>query len=152
MEKKANGRPRLLSKHTNYLLRIGRSRIHRWGVFALEDIPVRRVVIEYTGRKLSWGQASRIPYAKTIYLASVKRGYCLDGAVGGSGAQIVNHCCQPNLKARRTQGRLFLVSRRKIRAGEELTFHYHYPTKLRRVLCRCGAANCRGTLSLIAVR
>jgi SET domain-containing protein len=149
MKKKRIALPRIKSKYARYSLRSGRSGIHRFGVYALDDIPARRIVIEYTGRLLSWGQASRIPFEKGIYLANLKRGFALDGGVGGSGAQFINHSCAPNLNVRHAQGRLLLASRRKIRAGEELTVHYGYPTKLRRVSCRCGARNCRGTLRLV---
>jgi hypothetical protein len=44
---------------------------------------------------------------------------------------------------------LLFFSRRKIRAGEELTWKYRYPVKIHRVPCRCGARRCRGTLRYI---
>jgi SET domain-containing protein len=83
------------------------------------------------------------------YLARLNSRYILDGIVGGSGAEFVNHSCEPNLLTRRSRDRLFFVSRRNIRAGEELTIDYCYPIKLRRVPCHCGAKRCRGTLRFI---
>jgi SET domain-containing protein len=152
MKKKRRPLPRIKTKYARYRLRTGYSRIHRFAVYALEDIPAKRVVIEYTGKIRTWGQTSKVPPAKGIYLACLKRGLSVDGGTGGSGAQLVNHSCNPSLNFKRAQGRLFLVSRRKIRAGEELTVHYHYPAKLRRVPCRCGARNCRRTLRLVIHR
>jgi uncharacterized protein len=114
-------------------------------VYVLEDIPAGRIVIEYTGKRMSWAKASRVPFEKSIYLANLKRGYSIDGRIGGSGAEYVNHRCEPNLKPKRTPGHLFFRSRRKIRSGEELTMDYRYSIKLRRIPCRCGARNCRKT-------
>ena len=145
MKKKRTTLPGIKAKYARYRLRTALSGIHRFGVYALEDIPAGRIVIEYTGKRMSWAKASRVPFEKSIYLANLKRGYSIDGRTGGSGAEYVNHSCEPNLKPRRTPGRLFFCSRRKIRSGEELTTDYKYPIKLRRVLCRCGARNCRGT-------
>jgi SET domain-containing protein len=73
----------------------GFSGIHRFGVYALEDIPADRIVIEYTGRRMSWAKASRVPFEKSIYIANLKRGYAVDGRIGGSGAEYVNHSCEP---------------------------------------------------------
>ncbi len=142
--------PRVKSKFARYRLRVARSGIHRFGVYTLEEIPARRVVVEYTGKRLTGGQASRISPEKDIYLADLTKGVSVvDGGVGGSGAQFANHSCNPNMMKKVIRDRLFFVSLRNIRIGEELTWSYGYPHKLRRVPCRCGSRNCRGTLRLI---
>lgn len=138
-------RPRL----ARYRLRVGRSRIHRYGVFALEDIPAGRLVIEYTGRRLTIAQAAKVRPPKDSYLASLNSRWIVDPSVGGSGAELINHSCDPNLKWQRGRGGLFYSSRRKIRKGEELTGDYRYPIRLRRVPCHCGARRCKGTLKYI---
>jgi SET domain-containing protein len=145
---KAPGTPkrRINPKAARFRLRIARSTLHRYGVFALEDIPGGRRVIEYTGKRLTFEQAAKIRPPEDIYLAWIHGGVHVDGRRGGSGAEFINHSCQPNLKTRHVHGHLLLFSERKIRAGEELTLNYHYPVKLRRVPCRCGAHRCRGTL------
>jgi uncharacterized protein len=145
MNKKRRTLPPINSKYARFCLRTAPSGIHRIGVYALEDIPAGRTVIEYTGKRMSWAEASRVPFEKSIYLADLKRGYAVDGRIGGSGAEYVNHSCEPNMKPTRTPGHLFYCSRRKIRSGEELTVDYKYSIKLRRTPCRCGALNCRGT-------
>jgi len=140
---------------SRYRLQIRRSAIHRFGVFAAERIPRGRKVIEYTGQRISRRallkrarKMSRAACRKLIYLACVNRHWTLDGGIGGSGAQFINHSCEPNLFRRRSHGHILLFSRRAIRKGEELTWDYRYPKKLEPVSCRCGAPNCRGTINL----
>lgn len=134
------------SRFAWYRLQIRRSRIHSLGVFALEDIPAGKRVIEYTGRRLSIEQAVDLGPPSDRYLVRLSRGWIADGSAGGSGAELVNHSCDPNLVCRRTKGRVLLWSRRRILAGEELTMRYAYPVKLTRVPCHCGSRKCRGTL------
>jgi SET domain-containing protein len=129
-----------------YRLRIGRSPIHSTGVFAMEDIPRGQRVMEYTGKRLSLVQASKLGPPQDRYLVRLSLQWALDGSVGGSGAELVNHCCDPNLAWKRVSGHLFFYSRRRIRAGEELTLRYAYPVKMTRVPCHCGSPKCRGTL------
>jgi uncharacterized protein len=141
--------PRINPRFARYHLEVRRSKIHGYGVFALEEIPRGRRVIEYTGRRLSFGQAMRIRPHKEAYLAIIDRGWIADPSVGGSGAEIINHSCEPNLEWRRTPGHLYFYSRRKIREGEELTADYRYPIRLERIACHCGAPNCRRTLRYV---
>ncbi len=124
------------------------SRIHRWGVFALERIPARRKVIEYTGEKISRHETKRRGEGHLIYLFELNQYWCVDGSVGGSGAEIINHCCEPNLYAVILKNHILYFSKRVIEPGEELTVDYHFEKKMDRVPCSCGAKNCRGTINL----
>jgi|SRR5579863_1406523 len=149
MKAPAAPKRRIDPKFARFRMRIGRSGLHRYGVFALEEIPADRRVIEYTGKRLTLEQAVKIRPPRDIYIAWIAAAKYVDGARGGSGAELMNHSCAPNLVARRIGGHLYLYSRRKIRAGEELTWNYHYPIKLKRIPCHCGARRCRGTLRYI---
>lgn len=140
---------RINPKFAQFRLQIGRSATHRYGVFALEDIPAGRRVIEYTGKHLNLEQVFKLRAPEDSYIAGINSKLYLDGRWGGSGAQFINHSCAPNLVARCIGGHLHLYSRRKIRAGEELTWNYHYLIKLKAVPCRCGARRCRGTLRYV---
>jgi SET domain-containing protein len=137
---------RATPKSVHFKLRIGPSEIHRWGVFAREDIPAGRRVIEYAGKRLTWSQGKDLKPPKDNYLVGLNDKWLLDGRVGGTGAEFINHSCTPNLIFRRVAGHIFFYSSRKIRAGEELTVRYGYPVKITRVLCRCGSRRGRGTL------
>jgi SET domain-containing protein len=72
----------------------------------------------------------------------------IDGAIGGSGAEYVNHSCAPNLRARVARGRIVYFSRQAIAKGEELTLDYKYSSRLDPMPCHCGAPTCRGTMNL----
>jgi uncharacterized protein len=149
MKAPAAPRRRINPKFARYRMRIGRSATHRYGVFALEEIPAKRRVIEYTGKHLNLVQAFKIQAPKDIYIATIHTNLYVDGRRGGSGAEFMNHSCAPNLAVRRIGRHLYLYSRRKIGAGEELTWNYRYPTQVKRVQCHCGARRCRGTLRYV---
>jgi len=63
----------------------------------------------------------------------------IDGSAGGSGAQYINHCCDPNLLPVGEDGRLYLFSKRPITAGEELSLDYNFSKYVETVPCHCGS-------------
>jgi SET domain-containing protein len=142
--------PRIDPKYARFGLILAPSKIHRWGVYATELIPAHRKVIEYTGEKISRRETKRRANASDlIYLFTLDSYWTIDGSVGGSGAQYLNHCCEPNVVARIVKGHILYVSLRSIKPKEELTLDYHFGKKFEKVLCRCGSLKCRGTINLI---
>jgi SET domain-containing protein len=146
---------RLLTRASPYKLRAVRSSIHGLGVRAGENIPAGRRVIEYAGERIGRAEARRRFLQGSPgrprgfnYLAQLDSYWTIDGGASGNGAELINHCCEPNLELRKVSGRLWLFSLRTIRAGEELGYDYKFAKKGKRALCRCGAANCRGTINL----
>lgn len=131
-----------------FRLAIRQSRIHRRGVYALEPIPPRRKVIEYTGERISRRETKRRGTGPLTYLFTLDDYWTLDGAFGGSGAEIINHSCDPNLYSCILKGHILYMSKRAIRRGEELTVDYRFDNKIEDVPCRCGAPNCRGVINL----
>jgi SET domain-containing protein len=135
--------PRIDARHTPFQLSIRKSSIHRYGVYAEEWIPKNRKVIEYTGLKLNRRQAK---YTDHTYLFTLDNYWSIDGARGGSGAEIINHSCEPNLESRILKGHILYMSLREIQPGEELLVDYNFSNDTDRMPCTCGAANCRGTI------
>jgi len=134
-----------------FALKIRRSRIHRLGVFASEEIPRLKYVMEYCGRHIhvrdEEREMSKPGRPQRILTVRLNRCWIVDAFVGGSGAEYINHSCEPNLFARKTRKRIFLVSRRRIGKGEELTLDYRILPRMPRFSCRCGSAKCRGFMN-----
>ena len=140
--------PRIDERYACYRLEIRESKIHRFGVYAAEAIPANRKVIEYTGERISRRETKRRGSGRFTYLFAVDEYWTIDGAVGGSGAEIINHCCEPNLRSKVQLGHILYMSKRAIRPGEELTVDYRFAENIERVKCSCGAENCRGQINL----
>jgi SET domain-containing protein len=140
--------PSIDARYCPYRLEIRESRIHRRGVYALEPIPPRRKVIEYTGEKIGRRETKERGQGEITYLFTLDDYWTLDGAIGGSGAEIINHSCDPNLCTWHLKGHILYMSKRAIRPGEELTVDYRFSAKIERVPCTCGSGKCRGTINL----
>ena len=140
--------PRINFDYACFDIEIRPSKIHRFGVYAQERIPVNRKVIEYTGERCNRMETSRRGQGKHTYLFTLDKYWTLDGAVGGSGAEIINHCCEPNLVTRIIKGHIIYISLREIKKGEELTVDYHFDHNTDTTPCACGAKNCRGTMEI----
>jgi len=135
-------------RYACFRLEIRESRIHRRGVYALERIPPRRKVMEYTGERISRRETKRRGDGPLTYLFTLDDYWTLDGAVGGSGAEIINHSCDPNIYTMVFKGHILYMSKRLIRPGEELTVDYRFSDKVEPVTCKCGSKACRGTINL----
>ncbi len=141
-------KPRIDRQYTPFRLTIRQSRIHRFGVYAAEEIPANRKVIEYTGEKINRKETKRRGSGSVTYLFTLNDYWTLDGAIGGSGAEIINHSCTPNLRSWNFKGHILYMSMRAIRRGEELTVDYRFSPDIERIACKCGASGCRGTINL----
>lgn len=141
--------PRIDPDAACFRMRLAPSKIHRWGVYAQEAIPAKKKVIEYRGERISRRETRRrSELSKFTYLFTLDAYWTIDGAAGGSGAEYINHSCNPNLAARIVRGRIYYFSIRPIQRGEELTIDYRFDKKVERVVCKCGAESCRGTINL----
>lgn len=141
--------PSINPVYCSFKLRLGRSKIHRWGIYAEEPIPPRRKVIEYIGERINRIETKRRSNEREFnYLFTLDKYWTIDGSVGGSGAEYINHCCEPNLISRIVKGHILYFSLRPIDRGEELTIDYHFSADVEEVACACGAPECRGTINL----
>jgi SET domain-containing protein len=135
------------------------STIHGRGVFAAAEIPRGHCIIEYKGKRSSWDDALARPDSDPddpshTFLFQIDDGRVIDARIRGNAARWINHSCAPNCVTQEDEnGRVFIEARRRIKAGEELTYDYRLTideplTRKERAAyaCRCGAAKCRGTL------
>jgi uncharacterized protein len=138
--------PKIDERYACYKLEVRKSKIHRYGVYALENIPANRKVIEYTGERCNRKETKKRGEGEYTYLYTLDSYWTLDGAVGGSGAEMVNHSCEPNLVGRIYRGHIVYMSLRPIKKGEELTIDYNFDKNTGNNKCECGTPSCRGTL------
>jgi SET domain-containing protein len=144
--------PNINPDYTFVKMKIFRSPIHRWGITAQQYVKAGKPIIEHTGQLLN-----RHQYAEKLkqgwsprYTWKINDYWNLDGSTGGSGAEFINHSCNPNLEVRFLGKRVFYYSLRSIRKGEELTIDYKYDLpnkKIPVVPCNCGSKRCRGTIN-----
>src|SRR6202171_2507737 len=106
-------------RYVCFRLAIRPSAIHRYGVYAEERIPANRKVIEYTGERLNRRETKKRGEGEYTYLFTLNKYWTLDGAFGGSGAEIINHSCEPNVVSRIMKGHVIYMSLRTIEPGEE---------------------------------
>lgn len=139
-------------------LQARKSGVHGRGVYAQVPFGAGETIVEYTGEIISWEEAQRRhPHNPadpnhTFYF-HIDDDRVIDGAVTGNIARWINHACEPNCEAEEVEGRIFIKALRDIAPGEELFYDYglvvdeRYTAKLKQeYACRCGSANCRGTM------
>eukprot|EP00892_Ulva_mutabilis_P008631 jgi/Ulvmu1/613/UM001_0621.1 len=133
------------------------SHIAGMGVYAVENIPAKEVLMEYSGVLTRRVHADRL---ETMYedmkcdhyLFSIDQSdYIVDATKCGGTCRFVNHSCGPNCEVRTVSvegvRRILLCSLQEIMAGEELCYDYRLaadPDKA--IKCRCGSKRCRSWL------
>ncbi|BDA46616.1 probable histone-lysine N-methyltransferase SETD1A at C-terminar half [Coccomyxa sp. Obi] len=136
-------------------LRLGRSGVHAWGLFAHKPIPGNEFVIEYVGELIrrTVNDVRERADADSDYRFRVDADWVVDATRRGGKARFINHCCDPNCytKTVSVNGQLHIMiySKRPIQEGEELTYDYKFqPTPGEAPIpCTCGAKNCRKRLN-----
>jgi SET domain-containing protein len=119
--------------------------IHGLGGFAKTDIPFGTRVIEYVGEKITKQESVRRCEANNPYIFALNEREDLDGDVDWNPARFINHSCSPNCEVEWDGSHIWIVARRNIKAGDEITFNYSYDlVDYREYPCVCGAADCVG--------
>jgi uncharacterized protein len=123
------------------------SEIHAAGCYTTSDIPSDTFIVEYTGPRISQQEAdARYDSKTTTYLFGLKDP---NKIIDGHGmAMFINHSCEPNCDTEEIDGRVWIIARRNIKSGEELTYDYNLydGDKDDPAPCCCGAKKCRGTM------
>ncbi len=121
------------------------SPIHGLGGFARKSIPAGTRLLEYTGLRISKAESLRRCEANNQFIFALTDEVDLDGNVAWNPARFLNHSCAPNCDAELQADRIWIVARRNIRAGEEITFNYGFDLEdFKDYPCRCGAPGCVG--------
>ena len=117
-----------------------RSKLHGWGVFALESINKNTRIVDYAGTLINYKESLKreTKYLKRgeIWCFTVNSRWVRDAHEGGNIARFVNHACKPNCYTHIIGRTIWIRAARNIKAGEELTYDYH--TDGGKVIpCRC---------------
>ncbi len=91
------------------------------GLFALEAIPAGKCLIEYTGLLITAEEARR---SRSKYLFEVDEKRAIDGSPRSNLARYLNHSCRPNAEGLSSRRRIWIWSKKAIKAGEEITIDY----------------------------
>jgi SET domain-containing protein len=120
-----------------------RSRLHGWGVFALEPINKNKRIIDYAGElidhKESLERETRYLERGEIWCFTVNTRWVRDANVGGNVARFINHACKPNCYTQIMGRTIWIRAARYIGPGEELTYDYHTDGE-QVIQCRCHPA------------
>ena len=117
-----------------------RSKLHGWGVFALEPINKNKRIIDYAGELIDYKESLKreTRYLKRgeIWCFTVNSRWVRDANAGGNVARFINHSCKPNCYTQIVGRTIWIRAARNIKTGEELTYDYH--TDGEKVIpCRC---------------
>ncbi len=119
---------------------IRRSGIDGLGAFALRPFKAGEVVLRWdVSRRVTRGVVSDLPGSEKNYLHPYDEESLV---VVQPPERYVNHSCDNNTGMRNFCD----VAVRDIRAGEEITSDYEADGAGQRFECRCGSADCRGSI------
>lgn len=117
-----------------------KSRLHGFGVFALEPINKNKRIIDYAGELIGHAESLKRETAYLergcIWCFTVNRRWVRDANVGGNLSRFINHSCRPNCYTQIEGTTIWIRAARRIEAGEELTYDY-YTDGEQIIPCRC---------------
>ena len=136
-------------------VRLARSGVHGYGLFARVPLAKGERVIEYVGERVTKGEAWRREQKRLarlaaggdgcVYVFELNQRHDIDGDVRWNLARRINHSCEPNCEVQVVRGRIWIVAVRPVATGEELSYDYGFDyTDWREHPCRCGTATCPG--------
>jgi uncharacterized protein len=107
------------------------------GLFAMEDIPKGVCYIEYFGRPISEKEKYD---SNSKYLFEIDSKITVDGTDRKNIARYVNHSCKPNSEANIYKKRIYFLTIKNVKAGEELCYDYgkeYFDEHIKPKGCRC---------------
>lgn len=136
---------------------VRKSGIQGLGLYALEDLPDDEFVIEYAGeliRPVIADIREKIYDRRKIgcYMFRLNDDFIVDATMKGNYARFINHSCEPNCLSKiitvdGDKQVIGIFTRRRVAAGEELTYDYQFEEFGDTIPCNCGARNCRGKMN-----
>ena len=107
------------------------------GLFAEEDIKKGKFIIEYYGPEYDIENDNG--YGGK-YLFAINSKKYIDGAPRYNTARYVNHSCRPNSETKIQKGKIYIYSKKNIKAGEEIAYDYgkeYFNDFIKPIGCQC---------------
>ena len=107
------------------------------GLFATKPIPKGTKIIEYVGPRIANEEVEK---SSRKYFFGLNQRWSIDGSGRENIARYANHSCGPNAEAIITRGRIWICSKRDIKAEEEITYNYgkeYFEGIITDIGCRC---------------
>jgi uncharacterized protein len=116
------------------------------GLIATKPIPKGKRIIEYFGPLVP---NEEVDQSNGKYFFTVNNKWSIDGSPRENIARYINHSCKPNAEAFVTKNRrVWIWSRKNIKAGEEITYDYgkeYFEGIIEPIGCRCEKCGSNGT-------
>ena len=138
--------------------KVKKSKVHGTGIFASQTIKRNTNIIEYIGEKVSKSEGDRRSEKRikkylnskitgSVYIFELNKRFDIDGSFSYNKARFINHSCNPNCEVQIIKGHIWIVSIKRIRKGEELSYDYGYEFDKDDYIdhkCKCGYKKCIG--------
>lgn len=133
----------------NEYITVRDSGLHGKGLFAAVAMPKGTNIVEYRGEKVSRAEGDRRADKQwqrgRIFIFRLNQRFDIDGSKHWNLARRANHSCTPNAESQNEHGRrIWLVATRNLRAGDEITYDYHFDFQDPPPVCHCGTRQCIG--------
>lgn len=106
-------------------------------MFTMLPIRAGKRVIEYVGTVVTTEVVER---SGGKYFFKIDESHAVDGSARSNIARYINHSCEPNAEAFVYGRRVWIYSKRALRAGEQITIDYgeeYLTAHMSRVACKC---------------
>ena len=128
-------------------VRVKRSRIDGYGVFADEVVALGAKLGALTGEAISVAEARRRAQGRQrIMLVELSASRAIDATRSADAMRFTNHSCSPNARIQVQDGAIEFFALRDLAAGDEITVAYGATHHEGRLACRCGQPGCSGRL------
>ena len=137
---------------------VKKSRVHGNGIYATKRIKKGQQIIQYIGEKVTKKEGDKRSEKRikkylnskttgSVYIFELNSRYDIDGSFKYNKARYINHSCNPNCEVEIKKNKIWIVSIKNIKEGEELSYDYGYDfdeDDYKDHVCKCGANNCIG--------
>ncbi|MCV2361166.1 MULTISPECIES: SET domain-containing protein [Roseateles] len=133
--------------HQDAAVRVRRSRIDGYGVFADEAVLLGAKLGTLTGEAISVAEARRRAQGRQrIMLVELSASRAIDATCSADAMRFTNHSCAPNARIQVEDGAVEFFALRNLAVGDEITVDYGLTHHEGRLACRCGQPDCKNWL------